>query len=122
MAANIPLNDGTGSRSARSLEIGTGIHHQMFAGAAQLRLPVGSTLTRPANTTAYAVGDAISNNATAGSVTAVGSVRVALVLDCSSYLRQLLLHIFLSASSSLLRASERIQDWAEHQVHLARVD
>jgi hypothetical protein len=71
VAANIPLNDGTGSRSARSLEIGSGIHHQMFAAAAQLRLPTGSTLTRPANTTAYAVGDAISNNATAGSVTAV---------------------------------------------------
>lgn len=31
---------------------------------------VGTTLTRPANTTAYSAGDAISDNATAGSVTA----------------------------------------------------
>lgn len=31
----------------------------------------GSTLTRPANTTAYAAGDSISDNATAGSVTAL---------------------------------------------------
>jgi hypothetical protein len=30
---------------------------------------VGTTLTRPANTTAYSAGDAISDNATAGSVT-----------------------------------------------------
>lgn len=31
----------------------------------------GTTLTRPANTTAYAAGDSISDNATAGSVTAL---------------------------------------------------
>lgn len=31
----------------------------------------GTTLTRPANTTAYSAGDAISDNATAGSVTAL---------------------------------------------------
>lgn len=32
-----------------------------------------TTLTRPANTTAYAAGDSISNNATAGSVTALSA-------------------------------------------------
>lgn len=34
------------------------------------RIVTGSTLTRPANTTAYTAGDSISDNATAGSVTA----------------------------------------------------
>lgn len=33
----------------------------------------GATLTRPANTTAYAVGDSISDNGTAGSVTALST-------------------------------------------------
>lgn len=32
---------------------------------------VGSTLTRPANTTAYSINDSVSNNGTAGSVTAL---------------------------------------------------
>lgn len=40
----------------------------------------GATLTRPANTTAYAAGDSISDNSTAGSVTAL-SITVADVAD-----------------------------------------
>jgi hypothetical protein len=37
--------------------------------APQLVILDGATITRPANTTAYAAGDSISNHATAGSVT-----------------------------------------------------
>ena len=33
---------------------------------------VAAAMTRPANTTAYSAGDAVSNNATAGSVTSIG--------------------------------------------------
>lgn len=38
---------------------------------------VGSTLTRPANTTAYAANDAVSNHGTAGSVTPITFEKVA---------------------------------------------
>jgi hypothetical protein len=40
-------------------------------GADRMISVLGTTLTRPANTTAYAAGDSISDNATAGSVTAL---------------------------------------------------
>lgn len=56
--------DGTGvvGLNAGTAKIGS-VKSRFFAA-------VGATLTRPANTTAYTANDAISNNATAGSVTA----------------------------------------------------
>jgi len=39
-------------------------------GTTRFLFATGSTLTRPANTTAYSAGDSVSDNATAGSVTA----------------------------------------------------
>jgi hypothetical protein len=50
-----------------------------------------STLTRPANTTAYTDGDSVSNNATAGSVTAL-SATVASANDKPVEIQDLLLH------------------------------
>ena len=54
------LADGTGAAALKSLS------NRAFAVAF-------STLTRPANTTAYSAGDSISDNATAGSVTALSA-------------------------------------------------
>ncbi len=50
----------------------------------------GTTLTRPANTTAYAAGDSISDNATAGSVTALPAT-VADINDATVMITELLL-------------------------------
>lgn len=52
---------------------------------------VVSTLTRPANTTAYTAGDSISNNATAGSVTAL-SASVSDTNDDPILVESMLLH------------------------------
>ncbi len=54
------LADGTGAAALKSLA------NRSFSAAF-------TTLTRPANTTAYTAGDSISNNATAGSVTALSA-------------------------------------------------
>jgi len=49
-------------------------------GTTRFIVATGTALTRPANTTAYSAGDSVSDNATAGSVTA-NSITVADVAD-----------------------------------------
>ncbi len=46
-------------------------HYQQIETYPALLAIAASAMTRPANTTAYTAGDAVSNNATAGSVTAI---------------------------------------------------
>lgn len=91
MADNVAITAGSGTTIAAD-DVGSGVLHQRVKvtwGAdgtgndtnattplpvntyATVRRIVSSTMTRPANTTAYAAGDLIANNATAGSVTAV---------------------------------------------------
>lgn len=52
----------------RATDVGSGILRQQIESKASIA--VGTTLTRPANVTAYAALDSISDNATPGSVTA----------------------------------------------------
>src|SRR5688572_658314 len=46
-------------------------HYQLVETLPILEIVAASAMTRPANTTPYTAGDAVSNNATAGSVTAI---------------------------------------------------
>jgi hypothetical protein len=57
----------------------------------RFRTATVSTLTRPANTTAYVAGDSISNHATAGSVTAL-SATVSDTADHPVMIESMLLH------------------------------
>jgi alkylhydroperoxidase family enzyme len=98
MADNVSITAGSGTAIAAD-DIGPGVWYQRVKAtwgpdgtandadnAAGKALPVrgegrffsaaATTLTRPANVTAYAANDSISNNATAGSVTALSATLV----------------------------------------------
>lgn len=66
----------------------------------------GTTLTRPANTTAYTANDAVSNHATAGSVVAVSFAGVAGTRDAAVALTELLL-----TSTDTGAASQTFRAW-----------
>ena len=70
--------DGTGNDASTSNPLPTQVNAALPAGTNEVGKVnwthfsvAGATLTRPANTTAYAIGDSVSDNATAGSVTAL---------------------------------------------------
>lgn len=65
LTAGIPTV-GTGTVSTLDGVLAAGINGRFYAAAF-------STLTRPANTTAYSANDSVSDNATAGSVTALSA-------------------------------------------------
>jgi hypothetical protein len=112
MTDTITLNAGTGGAVVATDDISS-VHYQrikLIEGAdgtndgdisranplpieANYRLitATAGTMTRPANTTAYAALDAVSNNATAGSVTAI-SATVSDVNDAPIILHSLLIH------------------------------
>jgi hypothetical protein len=81
------LQDGAGNSLASGNGVlihgEKGLANRVFAAAF-------STLTRPANTTAYAAGDSISDNATAGSVTAL-SATVSDVNDDPIFINEILI-------------------------------
>lgn len=81
----------TGNTSLASLVTGvnlaSGENHVGQVGG-HIVIAVGGTLTRPANVTAYAIGDLIANSATAGSVTPI-SLSVARANDKTGMVRRL---------------------------------
>jgi hypothetical protein len=90
LSDNITQNAGSGGSSVRTKDVG-GNHHQFVITEPLLQIVAASTITRPANTTAYAALDAVSNNATAGSVTAA-SATVSDANDNPVILHSLLIH------------------------------
>jgi hypothetical protein len=82
MANNIAITSGSGTTLKTTDNAGVHTpHHNIdviasgsnFIGAVKTRFfaAAAATVTRPANTTAYSVNDAVSNNAAAGSVTPI---------------------------------------------------
>lgn len=69
MADNVAITAGSGTTIATN-DIGSA-HHQCVQTSPQSVHATASAMTRPANTTPYTALDAVSNNATAGSVTAI---------------------------------------------------
>lgn len=68
MAFNVTATTGTGSGGSGTA--GATVTNPLFATQPNV-IAAGTVNTRPANTTAYAANDSVSNNATAGSVTAL---------------------------------------------------
>lgn len=68
-------------------------------------LIVGSTVTRPSDTTAYASGDLVANSTTAGSVTPISFAGVARVSGGSGMIRRMRLR---TSSTSVTSASFRL--------------
>lgn len=72
MANNTTLNTGTGGDIIAAKDVNSaGVKYQVVVTEPHLLTVAASAMTRPANTTAYAANDAVSNNGTAGSVTAI---------------------------------------------------
>lgn len=66
MPVQLRGSDGTDRSNSLPISVAAGLSNRAFSVAA-------TTLTRPANTTPYTAGDSISDNATAGSVTALSA-------------------------------------------------
>lgn len=95
IASQAGVDGNSGAASAKTLRVvsatddpavvklGAGLSNRVF-------VVDFATLTRPANTTAYAAGDSISNNATAGSVTALVSGNLSDVNDDPIFVSEIL--------------------------------